>query len=542
MAAILWGEKLMATSGASLIIDYLVQCQAKYVFLVPGKLIDPIVQEIAHSDRLEGIMATSELNSGYMADGYARASGTIGVCLSIGGPGASNLLTAAINARLETSKVLFLTGDVPLALQGLGAFQDSSSTGTRSVELFQQALAYSSAVSHPDYLLRELDEAFINSPSHLAIPLNIQNHFYEVTTLAHKQQEKRSHYLPAISQQQKNIADQLDEILNTCSKIVLLVGSQVIKNGQAEELLEFVETYHLPVATTLSAKGAIPETHPLSLGTFGYGGNQRANKALMRSDVDTLLLLGLDFGQNESLGWDSRLYAGQRQVIRIDQRPRQFPSTVKIALEMIVPNCSLILKKLSLQSQNQLQELRQSVPERLSWLEQLQLIPWHWPISPETCLFDHCLPLDELIRALQARLPANTILCADAGATRRFAGHSWISSFPNSFFTSSKIAPMGWAISAGIGIQLARPQSRVLVLTGDGSMMMHGLEIATAARYQLPMLFVICNNRGYGDIYQRFKEDLEMNAFTLLPSINWVQFAQSFGIDAMQVKSVSELN
>ena len=119
-------------------------------------MIYPIVEKIAHSDHLEGIMATSELASGYMADGFARASGKVGVCLSIGGPGASNLLTSAINSRLEDSKVLFLTGDVTSTSQGIGAFQDSSSAGTRSVELFQQALNYSTAIAHSDYLLKAI--------------------------------------------------------------------------------------------------------------------------------------------------------------------------------------------------------------------------------------------------------------------------------------------------------------------------------------------------------------------------------------------------
>ena len=541
MSAILWGEKLMATSGASLIIEYLGQRQINYVFLVPGKLIYPIVEKIAHSDHLEGIMATSELASGYMADGFARASGKVGVCLSIGGPGASNLLTSAINSRLEDSKVLFLTGDVTSTSQGIGAFQDSSSAGTRSVELFQQALNYSTAIAHSDYLLKELNQAFLNSPSHLLIPLDIQTHRYKTSPLEDAQW-RQGDLNSREFLKEEIISDQFYEILNGNSKIMLLVGSQVIKNGQGAELLNFAETYHLPVTTTLSAKGAIPETHPLSLGVFGHGGNQRANQALTGNDIDTLLLVGLDFNQNESLEWDSRLYSGRRQVMRIDQLPQRFPSTVKIDLELIVDDCSHTLKKLSLQSQNQLQNLHQSIPQRLKWLKQLQAIPWHWRISPETSLFDQCLPLDKLIRALQTRLPSDTILCTDAGTTRGFAGHSWISSYPHSFFSSSKLAPMGWAICAGIGIQLARPESRVLVVTGDGSMMMHGMEIATAARYQLPILFVICNNRGYGNAYQRFKEDLKMNPFTLLPPINWIEFAKSLGVEAMQVKSISELD
>ncbi len=606
MAAILWVETLMKITGASPIVDSLVRQQAKYVFLVPGKSVDPLMRSIASDDRLMGIVATSELGAGYMADGYARASGKLGVCLSTGGPGASNLVTAAINARLEASKVLFLTGDVPSVCQGQGYFHDSSTAGTRSVELFQQALSYSKAISHPDDLLPQLERAASNLPAHLAIGSDLQTHCDPVTTdldavtvgqsrervavaansggsplellskcgvtvlerdggsnidsaaagaigatcnellrLPWSSGDDKLHWdetaaarvnIPSLQQQQ------LDRILNDRPQIVVLVGSRAIVNGRADALLDFVETYQLPVATTMSAKGAIAETHPLSLGTFGHGGTRRANQALVRDDIDTLLLIGLDFNQNESLEWDARLYPNCRQVIKIDRLPHHLPPTVKIDLEIIVDDCSRYLQALVSKSHQELQNLRQTIPHRSNWLAGVRSIPWHWSIAAQTSTLERSVPLDELIRTLQVKMPADAMLCADAGTTRVFAGHSWISRDPRSCFTASQLAPMGWAIAAGIGIQLAYPDRRTIVLTGDGSMLMSGLEIATAARYQLPVLFVICNNRGYGTIYQRFSTEIEMNDFTLLPEIDWVQFARSFGIAGRQVASAAELD
>jgi thiamine pyrophosphate-dependent acetolactate synthase large subunit-like protein len=607
MAAILWVKTSMNMTGASVIVDSLVRQQAKYVFLVPGRSVDPLVREIARDDRLMGIVTTSELGSGYMADGYARASGKLGVCLSTGGPGASNLVTAAINARLEASKVLFLTGDVPSDRQGQGYFHDSSTAGTRSVELFQQALSYSRAIAHPDDLLPRLERVISQLPAHLAIGSDIQTHCYPIATdldflsvarsreqvvVAAKsgaQLELRSQCGVTVVERDSsnNTADkaaaigsigatcnellrlpwsiaagedlhwdetavaiapapslpqQLDRLLNERPNIVVLVGSRAIVDGRADALLDFVETYQLPVATTMSAKGAISEIHPLSLGTFGHGGNRRANQALVRDDIDTLLLIGLDFNQNESLEWDARLYSDCRQVIKLDRLPHHLPPTVKIDLEVIVDDCGRCLEALARKSHQELHNLRQTIPHRLNWLAQVRSIPWHWSISAQTSALDRSVPLDELIRTLQVKMPADAILCADAGTTRVFAGHSWISRDLSSCFTSSQLAPMGWAIAAGMGIQLAYPDRRTIVLTGDGSMLMSGLEIATAARYQLPVLFVICNNRGYGTIYQRFSTAVEMNDFTLLPEIDWLQFARSLGIAGRQVASAAELD
>ncbi|MBR8826770.1 MAG: hypothetical protein DSM107014_02515, partial [Gomphosphaeria aponina SAG 52.96 = DSM 107014] len=179
---------------------------------------------------------------------------------------------------------------------------------------------------------------------------------------------------------------------------------------------------------------------------------------------------------------------------------------------------------------------------RLKWVQELQSIPLFSAFKPNNEIEEKVLSLSLLIRELQAKFPSNTILCVDAGFCRRFAAVAWLVTEIDNFFSAANIAPMGWGINAGIGIKLAKPEHPVIVLTGDGSMAMHGMDLITAVRYQLPIFYVVSNNQGYGTVYQRFQNNLQAAQQTLLPPLNWVSFAQSLGVHATKLQSLSELN
>jgi|GEM_PF-372265 len=585
-------RKLIVTlSGADFVIKYLAAYQVKYAFILPGYLIDPLLESLTNSEAIAPIICNSELGSGYIADGYARASKNIGLCISIGGPGVSNLITAAFNAKEDESAVFFITGNVPNNLRNVGGFQDVD-----AVKLFQHNVSYSAEINDPEKLNEELNNALTfmkakcSTPVHLSIPLDIQNHIYKSPPVIPQIES-------CLSQEELAIIDstaaKISEVLSQNTRVSVLAGQRL--RNSSSILLQFAEKFNIPIATTAAAKGIFPETHPLSLGTFSISGHLRAKQTLLSQDIEVLLLVGLDFNQQESLQWEADLCAPQRQIIRIDHHPAKCLSKVKIDLDLVVANCSLVLRKIIEQNSKKphpnppltkgreqvfppltkgkeqvfpplskgreqvfpplskgreqvfppltkggLGGVKTTLNARLKWVQELQSIPLFAASHQNNK--EKAIPLSLLIRELQAKFPSNTILCVDAGFCRRFAAGAWLVTEIDNFFSAANIAPMGWAISAGIGIKLAKPQHPVIVLTGDGSMAMHGLDIITAVRYQLPIFYVVSNNQGYGTVYQRLQHNLQSAKQTLLPPLNWVSFAQSLGVKATKLQSLSELD
>lgn len=536
-------EPLLKNSLASdYIIQELVERQIEYVFLVPGKQIDPLFHSLTHSC-IKPILANHELGAGYMADGYARATRRIGVCMGIGGPGASNLLTSAVTACQDEIPVLFLTGNIPRNLQGLGCFQDASTAGSRDVDLFQQAVPYAYSVDNVSELGPALQKAMQtlegtpHGPAHLSVPLDIQAHRYIYTKSLNSMALTADSTAISLSPLQERVnIKKLSRLLNSYTKVVLLIGSGALQGNCAQQLQRFAETFCIPVATTCAAKGLLPETHPLSLGVFDYGSNQRAAATFHRDDVEALVLFGLNDHEQSLFRIDSKYHFPDRILIGINQ-PYQNDTKIHLNYDLTVSDYTAILNNSELLESSIDQKIQH---DRLQWLENLRFIPWDWPFSSAGDN-DGTIPLDLLVYALRQQLPTDTIFCADAGQSRLAANQFWVARQPHSFFSAPSNAPMGWAIGAAIGVQLAHPERFITVLTGDGSMRMHGFELATAARYQLPILFIVSNNEAYGSVCGRFSEDPLTEQHAHLPSINWLGFAQSLGMKAERVQSISEL-
>jgi acetolactate synthase I/II/III large subunit len=528
----------MIYTNSDYIIDQLAENQTKFVFTIPGRLIDPLFDSCVNSGQIQPIIANHEMGAGFMADGYARAAQHRGVCLSIGAPGVSNLLTAAITARLDGSSVLFIAGSIPVDQEGLGAFQDGGIQGTRDEQLFQQAVYCTAKVTQPQLLDKYLSQTLtatapdLRRPAYLSIPLDIQ------TSASQKEEIAESYSLiPIVPKQPEIDWTHLCQFFNQNQKIILLVG-QLTATEEAKWLRTLAETFCLPVATVDSAKGIISEHHQLCLGTIGFGGNWRASAALTRDDVDAIVLIGVNLSEQDCLGWNPQKYV-EKRLFSINKKPgRRF--TLSSERQLQVANYSQFLQELVELGSKHLAGLRHSKPLRQQWLQSLQAVSWDGNLSSTDC--DSAIPLEQLLHSLNQQLPDDTLICVDAGEIRRVAGYAWRCQTPCSFFSAYSTAPMGWAIAAGVGVQLAQPEKTVLVVTGDGSMRMHGLEIATAARYQLPIIYVVCNNQAYGTVYTRYSPQSSSAQQTTLPPVNWVQFAQALGVTATKVSTLFALN
>jgi acetolactate synthase-1/2/3 large subunit len=293
------------------------------------------------------------------------------------------------------------------------------------------------------------------------------------------------------------------------------------------------------VATTFAAKGVLPYDHPLCLGMFGYAGTNRAIATLLGGDLDVLVVLGSSMNLRDTLFW-SRALAARTQIIQVDIDPTMLGRDYPVPYT-IVGDCQQTLKQLCRFADGLLRPLADSAPTRRTWTATLKALPAHFDSANLASTATPIHPA-RLIAELRKALPRETILFVDSGAHRAFAGHYWESFGPGGVRSATNLGPMGWAIPEAIGGKLARPDAPVVVLTGDGCMRMHGMEIATAARYRVPVLFVVSNNSALGNVYLRArKENAGAAEMTLQPEVDWAAFARVLGAAGARVETPQDL-
>ncbi|MCI5148259.1 MAG: thiamine pyrophosphate-binding protein [Candidatus Electrothrix sp. MAN1_4] len=528
----------MSKTGACLLCDWLVSIRVEYVFCVPGFQVHSLIQEIAHHPKLQAIVATHELGAGFMADGYARTKGTIGVCLSIGGPGASNMLTAAVTARLDNTPLLFLTGNVPVTRADKGAFQDAGKTGTNDIALFRQAVDYSQSVPDRDalnILLHKTSHILQQGgTAHLSIPMDILSAQGDGL-----QQPAENIFKPSRS----DVDDELIELIGSLSnarKILLLLGQRTATPAGIVPIKKFVETYHLPVVTTLAAKGILNEDHELSFGNIGFAGNAQANALLLTYEFDLLLLIGADFNQKDSLQWDSRIRSTNRLIISLDTQLTTYRPPIPVDATYISEDLASQLSVLTSCSENELRPLRLTSDFRRTWLNTLMSRSSAHSKDEPDCE-EGMLTEINILRTLRANFAKDTLLYPDSGSSRIFAGKYWKVLKPRTFYSATCTAPTGWAIAAAIGAKLAKPESPVIVLTGDISMLMHGIEIATAFRYGLPVIIIVLDNGGNIGAMCASQNDPNVYSLVQTPKVDWKRFANAFGVKGISVSTLGEL-
>ena len=511
-----------------------------HVFLVPGGHIDPLVAELGKGVGLQPIVAAHEQGAGFMADGYARVSGRFGACLGIGGPGAANLLPAAVAARSDRARVLFITGDVPTTLQGRGAFQDGSLDGTCDAEFLRQTTVYSEEVELASQFPRQLGAAFRAmfgvppGPAHLSVPTDLQN-----APLTAEPDVLAARWEPARPVDAGALTAVAERVLAGANRLAVLAGRGCVTSGAGEALRAFAEAFEVPVATTFAAKGVLPDDHRLALGIFGYAGTHRAISALLADALDVLLVVGSSLNVRDTLYW-SRELGGRRQVVQIDIDPTMLGRDYPVQ-HRVIGDCGEALRLLRGFAEGPLRGLAATAAGRRPWTAALKALP---PFYDAENLRSAAAPVHpaRLVGELRRALPRETILFVDSGAHRAFAGHYWESYVPGGVRSATNLGPMGWAIAAAIGGKLARPAVPVAVLTGDGCMRMHGIEIATTARHRVPVIFVVSNNSALGNVYLRARKANPGAAeMTILPTVDWAAFARVLGAGGRRVESPDAL-
>jgi acetolactate synthase-1/2/3 large subunit len=518
-----------------------------HVFLVPGGLLDPFYVDLTTAGLVQPIVAAQEGGAAYMADGYARASGRFGVCFAIGGPGVTNTVTAVATALTDESPLLVLSGEVPTDWEGRGGFQDGSAAAVDDVSILKPITAYSIAVENHHLLAHHLRAALTamldggGRPVHLSVPGDIQ------------QAEIAAAYrplFPGLYQPRSFDPTGIEAFWSALgrdgssaggpTKIAILAGYGVVRSGAEQELRLFAERYAIPVATTLKAKGALPEDHPLSLGVFGYAGTRHATEVLLSGACEVLIVLGSGLNQRDTMFWDRRLRPA-RALIQVDDRAEVFGRTYPTEVA-IHGDCRSVLSRLLEVSRPDSAALEAGTAAREAWLRSIRASGPR-VYDAENCASD-AVPLHpaRVIAELRRVAPRETVVLVDSGAHRAFAGQYWECYDSRRYISATNLGPMGWAIPAGIGAKLARPDAPCVVITGDGCMLMHGMEVQTAARHHVPVVWVVLNNGALGNVYLRAREmGPGPAALTILPTHDWAGFARALGAHGALVERPEQL-
>lgn len=465
------------------------------VFGIPGGPVMPMIEALFAAGTPRFVLARSEQAAAFMADGNARASGKLGVCITTAGPGATNALTGVACSSRDSVPILLLTGETATSAWGQGAAQEGSPLGLDVARIYQPVTKASVILPGPEnaattirHLLR-VSQSGRPGPVHLSLPANMLKQRAEVEEIWSSRQ-----YRPPAAPVDHDAAEEAAKLLHRARRPVLLAGRGVLQTGAASELRRVAEQLGLPVATTPQAKGVLPENHPLSLGVLGFAGSPQADAAIVGPWSDLLLVVGSSLGELASHAWDARL-AENKRLIQVDIDPAEIGKNYPVTVG-VVGDAGAFFRYLLSDGGPALDPATRT--ERLAAVQSLRAAHPRY-LSPAS-LGDRSTPLkpQRVIAELRRALPDESILFSDIGNSMAWALHYFEVRQPGGWIFNGGLASMGHALPAAIGGALAAPDRPVAVLTGDAACAMTGIELHTAVELGLPVVVVVMNDGGHG--------------------------------------------
>ena len=529
--------------NGDLILQYLERLGVEYVFGVPGGSIEPLYNALARSERRGGpkaILARHEAGAAFMADGYARATGKIGVCCATSGPGATNLITGVASAYADGIPMLVITAQPAIEKFGLGAFQEGSCTGISTVNMFESCTRYNTLVSHPVQLENKLLQAISFTcsnrpgPAHLSVPLDIMK--------AKVEPKNSEHQLRAFINHEVTTGDrELDLLLShleTAQKVTFVVGEGCI--GAMAELLSLVEQQNWLMVTTPMGKGLVSDFHPNYRGVFGLGGHDSARDALLPENADYVVVVGTALDEVTTGGWDTDAILSNR-LIHISQSSEHLSRSIQ-AKACILGSPKLLIKQLA----NWIPALPDST--KTKYLPGADGFPEHIIYRDKQVCLEDTSPVkpQALYWTLSQLCPPDTYVLMDTGNSFLWGIHYWQSHNKPGvdeklFHIGMGFASMGWAIGASIGMSLGE-KAPVICFTGDGSVLMSGQEMTVAKEHNLNVLFVVLNDSHLGMIKHGQQLGGAENIGNVLPDVDFAGMARAMGIKGHRISKLSQLD
>lgn len=515
----------MMMSGARIVVECLAEQGVDTVFGFPGGSVIGIYDELyRNSDRIRHILTSHEQGAVHGADGYARASGKVGVVIATSGPGATNLVTGLATAYMDSVPLVAITGNVPTHLLGKDSFQEVDITG-----ITMSITKHNFIVKDPAALASTLRRAFEIArfgrpgPVLVDIPKDITSASANWEPLPLSADKS---FLPSPSRGFRSASD--EEVQEAAAMIAasrspfIVAGGGVIASGASDALRELAERIDAPVALTLMGQGAFPAGHPLHTGMVGMHGTRASNAAVRNSDL--LIAVGTRF--SDRVVSDTSSFIRNTQILHLDIDPAEIGKNVPCFHSLVGDVGELLSRLLPLLD-------RVSRPE---WLARVD----SWREDPPEGKASGGVAPRAALQAIRAAVPRDTIVTTEVGQHQIWTAQYFGFTSPRTFLSSGGLGTMGYGTGAAIGAQLARPDRQVVHIAGDGSFRMNFSELATMVHYGLPILVVVMNNGTLGMVrqWQTMLCQKRYAQTDLDRPPDFVKLADAFGIRAWRAEDL----
>ena len=500
------------------------------LFGYPGGAVIPIYDEIYSFDKIIHYFARHEQGAAHEADGYARVSGKVGVCLATSGPGATNLVTGIMTAHMDSVPMLAITGQVKSNLLGKDAFQETDIVGITV------------PITKMNYLVQDIKEIpriikeayFIAStgrpgPVLVDIPndIQLQEISYDEFDKLYNKKIVLEGYDPTYVGHQGQIKRSL-ELIKNAKKPLVIAGAGVLKAKASKELFEFVEKTNTPVAMTLLGLGSFPGRHELSLGMLGMHGTVSANYAI--DEADLIIAAGIRF--DDRITGDPNKFCKKAKIIHIDIDPAEIDKNKKVDVP-IVGDLKNVLSEIN-------KEIKEK--ENVEWIKKVKEWKKEYPLGHREVGNDRLLP-QEVLKELNDILKGEAIIVTDVGQHQMWSAQYMTYQNPDSIVTSGGAGTMGFGVPAAIGAQVAAPDKKVVLIVGDGGYQMTFQEIMLIKQYNLPVKIVIINNSFLGMVrqWQELFKEKRYSFVDLTHNPDFVKIAEAYGIKSERLKTKEDL-
>jgi acetolactate synthase-1/2/3 large subunit len=520
-------------TGAQALLQSLERQKVDTIFGILGGAILPVYDALCGNSKIRHILARHEQCAAHEAEGYARASGRVGVCMATSGPGATNLVTGIADAYMDSVPIVAITGQVPS--------QGTNTSYMIGRDAFQEAdiIGIVTAVTKYSYQPRNISEipAMVNNAFYLAntgrpgpvlidLPKNIQTGTGDVQFT--NKISLRGYKL--ITEPKPSKISQAADLLAKAECPIILAGGGVITAAASDELTEMSDLLMAPVATTFMGKGAFPETHPLSLGSIGMHGNPAANRLMGEADV--LLAVGTRFSDRATTNLDTFAPNAKKIHIEIDNAEINKNVDVDVA---ILADAKIALKALLAATKEKLQK-----GEGKAWTKRVKEAKEQ--LSPLLKDRPRDVTPKHLLAALRELLPENGIVTTEVGQNQMWSALYFKAIKPRTFISSGGLGTMGFGFPAAIGAKVACPDRPVVDIAGDGSFIMSEQELACSVTENIPVTVIVLNNSVLGMVaqWQRTLYDRRYNAINLGKTPDFVKLAEAYGAQGFRVGSIEE--
>lgn len=503
----------MRLSGAELIIKLLENQNVKFISGVPGGFNLPIYDALYYSEKITHILARHEQGAGFIAQGISRSSDEVGVCFATSGPGATNLITAIADAKMDSTPLVAITGQVPLSAIGTDAFQEVDCYGLTM------------PITKHNYLIRDINELFTVIPEAfriakegrpgpvlIDIPKNIQTQMIEVDDINMYEAPKKP----------KKVID--DDVLNEIKNMIanskrpiIFAGGGVTNSDSAKELYDFAKKTSIPVTLSLMGLGTFPPKDELYLGMIGMHGAPYTNYLMDKSDL--IIALGVRF-DDRATGYIEN-FCPNASIIHIDTDPSEINKLKKTHISVTANLKDFLARIIDKLEETKRDEWLNTVNE---YRNKYPLPKYNSPIHPVN-----------LINFLSDTLKENSIICTDVGQHQMWTAQRYEFKKPKTLLTSGGLGTMGFGLPAAIGASLINPDKDVVCISGDGSILMNIQELATLADHNLNVKLIILDNHYLGLVHQQqqlfYNKHYMASEFISNPDFETI--AKGFGINSI---------